>query len=83
MPEPMTYEQEYSSLLIFFNRLMQESFEGNDATGNYIQDLAVSLGLARRESYDPKRHGPATHCEEGDEWIALNVERYGMDITNA
>ena len=74
----MTFEDEYSKLLLFFNWAMQETFEGNDLEGADVQDEAVELGLAERVPYDPKRHGLSTHCQEGDSWIKLNVERYGV-----
>jgi hypothetical protein len=78
MMNAMTMQDEYASLLIFFNWAMQESFEGNDLCGGDIQAKAVSLGLASYEPYDPRKHGVNTYCEEGDKWVRLNVERYGV-----
>lgn len=74
----MTLNDEYAKLLLFFNWAMQESFEGNDLDVGSVQSKAIELGLAKEEPYDPQRHGVATHCEEGDAWIRLTVERYGV-----
>lgn len=74
----MSLEDEYSKLLLFFNWAMQETFEGNDLCGADVQDRAVELGLAKKVPYDPNLHGLATHCEEGDSWIHILVERYGV-----
>jgi hypothetical protein len=74
----MTLQDEYSKLLLFFNWVMQEAFEGHDLSGADVQERAIALGLAKGELYDPKVHGLATHCEEGDRWVRLLVERYGV-----
>jgi hypothetical protein len=74
----MTLQEEYSKLLLFFNWAIQESFEGTDLSGADIQAQAIALGLAKGEPYDPKVHGLATHCEEGDRWVRLLVDRYGV-----
>ena len=57
---------------------IQESFEGNDLTGADIQEAAILRGLAHAEPYNPEKHGVNTHCEEGDGFIVLDVERYGI-----
>ncbi len=85
----MTFHEEYAALLAFFRWAMQESFQGNDLGGADVQAEAVALGLASQLPYDPRKHGEALLCAEGEMWIRLNVagitgeERYGAQATPA
>ena len=55
-------------LAAFAREIIEYAFDGADADGASIQELAVSHGLLRRTTYDPKRHGPS-FAETGDEWF--------------
>ena len=71
--DPMTLNDEYASLLLFMKWVLGHSFDGCDINGQDAQEKIVSLGLGRWVAYDPKKHGLATHCVEGDRWLLLNA----------
>lgn len=71
--DPMTFNEEYSSLLLFFRWALKHSFDGCDIDGGDAMDKAVQLGLAKYEPYNPAKHGLSTHCVEGDQWCQLNM----------
>lgn len=59
------------SLKEFFNTAMHVSFDGDDWGGDDIQTKAVELGLARREPFDPGKHGEHDTIEPGGEWLVI------------
>lgn len=61
-------------LVDFAHGMMTAAFNGDDVTGEEIQNLAEGLGLIRKTAYDPAVHGSAglEVCEPGDEWYEFS-----------
>ena len=65
--------EDNSGLIAFAKEIIQYAFDGMDADGAFIQELALHYGLLRREAYDPERHGPTLEdVAEGDDWLVMS-----------
>lgn len=60
----------------FAKILLEFAFDGSDASGGDIQDLAQECGLIIETKYDPEKHGTAglEYCEPGDAWFVYSPE---------
>lgn len=64
---PQTRGEE--GLAAFAREIIDCTFEGHDADGDWIQSLAVTHGLLVETTYDPDKHGPSMEAEPGDRWF--------------
>lgn len=63
----MSDQKDFSvQLYEFAKAITQISFEGGDADGGQIQDLAEKLGLLREEPFDPDNEEHQNVCEAGE-----------------
>lgn len=61
-------------LVKFAAEIVAIAWEGGDADGATIQEIAESHGLVIRTTYDPAIHGPSDSVDPGDEWFVYSPE---------
>src|ERR1700733_9945292 len=69
-----TLADEITQLRLFLRRTLDHTFAGEDVDGGDLQELAVELGLAHFEPFDPSIHKPdeGDGIEEGQPWLVID-----------
>lgn len=65
---------EIDRLRAFAREIIRGAWEGSDADGGDVQELAAKLGLIEKVPFDPKiHHGEdAEWCKPGDDWYVFS-----------